>query len=337
MPDNNRYQSAFSHIRASDTLRTEVLNMKPEPANVRRPRRPLRPVLVAAILLCILVGSAFAVALNGNLLPYFEEQWKELTGTALSEDQNQLITGMTTELGDRVVAGDNAMTLESVIVGENAVWVLTRLEAPDAAFSPDARYDVFGFDGQITPAAASSGYGFSVQSSTVNADGSLSMLMLFSAALDAETALNSGDYCLELDFEAVIDNSGTPHTTVAEGPWHFSIPLDAAEPEQSRTLENLIVPAQIEVPGSGSELVTVELTDPVVTSTGLRFSYVGENTAMLTIAAELHDGTVVPAAVGLAGLQGTGSEWHAAYQWKLPLNPNDIAALRFGDTVIPIA
>lgn len=334
MPDNNRYQTTFSHIRASDALRTEVLNMKPEPTKVRRTRRPLRPILVAALLLCVLVGSAFAVALNGNLLPYFADQWQNLTGTALSEDQNQLITGLTTEIGDRVVAGEDAMTLESVIVGENAVWVLARLEAPDAAFSPDARYDVFGFDGQITPAAASSGYGFSVQSTTVNADGSLSMLMLFNAALPSETALNSGDYRLELDFESVVDNSGTPHTTVAEGPWHFSIPLDSAEPEQSRTLQNLLVPAQIETAGS-SESVTVELTDLVVSSTGLRFSYVGENTAMRSISAVLRDGTVVPAAVGLAGMQG--SEWNAAYQWKLPLNPNEITALRFGGTIIPIA
>ena len=83
MSDKNRYQSTFSHIRASETLRMEVLNMKPENTNIRSRKRHWKPLLITAVLLCLLAGTALAVALNENLLSYFETQWYNITGNSM--------------------------------------------------------------------------------------------------------------------------------------------------------------------------------------------------------------------------------------------------------------
>lgn len=309
--------------------------MKPETVKIRSPKRHFKPLLVAAVLLCLLAGTVFVAAISGNLLSYFETQWQKLTGNTMDESQSQLIHNLTTEIGDRVTSGDNSITLESVTPGENSVWILLRLEAPNTTFSEGNFYNFHGFDCTIVPSPVSEDVGFmglTIQSEIVNTDGSLSMLLLLDASLPEDTALNSGDYTLNLLFEDVLDST-TANLQVVEGFWEFSIPLQPAKYETSLAVQDLTVPAQIEDTG---EIVEVPLTDVFISSTGIRFSYTGEG-HMLSITAILKDGTTISTATGGSSRLGTSSTYAVNYQWSVPLNSDEIAAIQFGNFRVPIA
>ncbi len=336
MLNRTQYQAAFSHIRASETLRTEVLNMKPETREFRFPKRRLRPLLIAAACFCLLAGTALAIALNGTLLSYFETQWQAITGRSMEPSQSQLIQSLTTNIGDRVTSGGNTMTLESVTLGENSVWILLRLEAPATTFTQRNFYGFYGFDCAITPSPVPENTGFmglTIQSETVNDDGSLSILLLLDTALPTDTALNYGNFTLTMQLHNLIDRTSAELRTVAEGTWDFSIPLQSADREASRSIQDLTVPAQIE---ETRESVEVELHHVVISSTGIRFSYTGEGDVS-SISAILKDGTIIPATSGSSSKLGTPDTHSASYQWSVPLNPDDITALQIEDFQVAIS
>ena len=58
------YQRAFDHVTASDHLKKEVLEMTKQEQDILRRRIP-RAVLIAAVLILVLAGTAVAVSVPG--------------------------------------------------------------------------------------------------------------------------------------------------------------------------------------------------------------------------------------------------------------------------------
>ena len=92
------YQRAFDHVTASDHLKKEVLEMTKQEQDILRRRIP-RAVLIAAVLILVLAGTAVAVSVPG-IQDWFRQYWQETAGdTAMPAEQEEAIGQMTQSVG----------------------------------------------------------------------------------------------------------------------------------------------------------------------------------------------------------------------------------------------
>lgn len=92
------YQKAFDHVTASDRLKEEVQNMT-NPERERLRRQIPKAVLVAAIIVLILAGTAVAVSMPG-IQDWFRQYWQETGGdAAMTAEQEAAIGRMTQSVG----------------------------------------------------------------------------------------------------------------------------------------------------------------------------------------------------------------------------------------------
>lgn len=123
---NDLYRKTFDEVHASEALRQEVLNMtKQEKAVVRR--QVPRMVLIAAIVVLALAGTALAAALPG-IQEWFSQQWTKETGKAIEKDQMGIITGLTNAVGVSDTVDGVTVTVDSVTRGEDVLWLLLEAE-----------------------------------------------------------------------------------------------------------------------------------------------------------------------------------------------------------------
>ena len=118
----------------------------------------------------------------------------------------------------------------------------------------------------------------------------------------------------------------------AEGTWRFSIPLTVESRSPVVAIEKAEVPSWSPATDEySSEPVT--LTDIQISDTGIRFRAAGE--FISDVSAVLKDGTEVRNSGGGGGVEEDGT-YTFSYTWVVPVNVEDIAALRFGETEIPV-
>lgn len=92
------YQKAFDHVTASDRLKEEVLNMTKQEKETLRRQIP-KAVLVAAIIILILAGTAVAVSVP-SIQDWFQQYWQEASGdAAMTAEQAAAIGQMTQSVG----------------------------------------------------------------------------------------------------------------------------------------------------------------------------------------------------------------------------------------------
>ena len=92
----NRYRDMFDEVRASDTLRQEVLHMREQNTSARR-RLPMGGLVAAALAVVLLAGTALAVT-SPTLRDWFARKWAEGTGGDISEGQAMVIDSLTEEV-----------------------------------------------------------------------------------------------------------------------------------------------------------------------------------------------------------------------------------------------
>lgn len=123
---NDLYRKTFDEVHASEALRQEVLNMtKQEKAVVRR--QVPRMVLIAAIVVLALAGTALAAALPG-IQEWFSQQWTKETGQPIHKDQMGLIDQLTDAVGVSATVDGVTVTVDSVTRGEDVLWLLLEAE-----------------------------------------------------------------------------------------------------------------------------------------------------------------------------------------------------------------
>lgn len=98
---------------------------KQEKAVVRR--QVPRMVLIAAIVVLALAGTALAAALPG-IQEWFSQQWTKETGKAIEKDQMGIITGLTDAVGVSDTVDGVTVSLDSVTRGEDVLWLLLEAE-----------------------------------------------------------------------------------------------------------------------------------------------------------------------------------------------------------------
>ena len=350
---NSRYQEMFDEVRASDTLKQEVLRMQNQ-ENGRRTRRRL-PVagLAAAVLAVVLVaGTALAVA-SPSLRDWFAWEWAERTGGNISENQALLIDSLTQTVGESRTVGDVTVTVDSLTVGGDALWALVDVEGVDVLAKE--RYSFDGIYVEILPdpngGSVLGGASYSMGSIGLTEDGAARMLLEFSGIFSTGNQINNGDYTLELRLRdlTLCRRAGERDEVIYEGEWSFSIPLT-----ESMVPTIAIDSAVVELGAGGEEAegtetasgVTITLWDIRVTATGISFytAYSDDEAvervqmaalSYLEAAVILSNGTEVTTGSG-GGSRTEDGGWYCTSQWPVPLNVADVTAICIGGTEIPV-
>ena len=347
----NRYRDMFDEVRASDTLRQEVVHMREQNRGARR-RLPMGGLIAAALVVVLAAGTALAAA-SPTLRDWFARKWAEGTGGEISESQALLIDSLTETVGESQTVGDVTVTVDSLTVGGDALWALVDVEGVDVLAKE--RYSFDGIYVEILPdpngGSVLGGASYSMGSIGLTEDGAARMLLEFSGIFSTGNQINNGDYTLELRLRdlTLCRRAGEPDKIIYEGEWSFSIPLT-----ESMVPTIAIDSAVVELGGAGADMeeatassgVTITLWDIRVTATGLSFytAYSDDEAvervqmaalSYLEAAVILTDGTEVTTGSG-GGSHTEDGGWYCTKQWPVPLNVEDIVSLRIGGTEIPV-
>jgi len=332
-----KYREIFEEISAPDSLRQRVKQISAAERRETGRRRIPKGALIAAVFAVVLTGSTLAaVGLPGSIPTWFAARWEEVSDEQMSEEQTMLIESLTQEVGVSDTSHGVTVTLDSVTVGDSTLWLLLRAEG-DLSVPEEAELCHFGRakaefrfspDREKTPGGYTVDYGFVEETE----EGGLIFLMRQSFTLTGENSLTEGyDGVLRLD-DLMWNDS-----TVVEGTWKLPFTISPVEREVL-ILESAVVPV-VDREADRKELA-VELKEIRVTSTDIRFVQEAE-TAELYPAFDgvvLEDGTEIGCAGGGSRWVGelyTG-QWASNYYWSLPVETEQIAGLRFGDTLIPV-
>ena len=346
----NRYRDMFDEVRASDTLRQEVLHMREQNTSARR-RLPVGGLVAAALAVVLLAGTALAVT-SPTLRDWFARKWAEGTGGDISEGQAMVIDSLTETVGESQTAGDITVTVDSITVGGDALWALVDVAGVD--FAAKERYSFDSIYVEILPDPSEGAYGgasYSLGSIGLTEDGAARMLLEFSGIFPTGNQINAGGYTLELRLRdlTLCRRAGEPDEIIYEGEWSFSIPLT-----ESMVPTIAIDSAVVEL-GAGAEDmedaaassgVTITLWDIRVTATGLSFytAYSDDEAvervqmaalSYLEAAVILTDGTEVTAGSG-GGSRTEDGGWYCTSQWPAPIDVEDVTAIRIAGTEIPV-
>ena len=330
-----QYCETFEEVRASAKLRTEVLRMREQKTGRRR--RLSAGALVAAALTAVLAGSCLAVAVNPALREWFSREWNGATGGALSENQAMLIDSLTQKVGESAVSGDITVVVDSITVSDDILWAL--LDVEGMTFHDGKHYSFSGIDVEITPdpsEGAVGSMGYSVGSIGITKTGAARMLLQFSGTFSTRNQINSGGYALELHLEDLCQNlGGGGEKVLVQGEWDFSIPLLVDDLSPVITIDSAEV-MNLSKTGDGEiiETETIALEDIRVSATGISFQS-ADSFNILSAAAILRDGTEVRESDS-GGTRMEDGSWYTSIHWPVPIDVEDIVALRIGGTEIPL-
>ncbi len=336
-----RFQKMFDEVRPSRRLQEEVMNMTTRER--KRTRRLPKKALIAAAILAVLAGTAVAtVGAPGTLRGWFAQEWEESTGSAMGEKQLALIDQLTKPVGASDTQNGVSVTVDSVTVGNSALWLLLKISGEYPA-QEDVGYNFRRMELTIdpdpdevdTPGGASLSYPYS----GVAEDGRLTLLVHYSMDLAGQTSLLDKARQVTLTMEDLVQKDRTKlddDKTLKEGTWSITFPLEPGDTGTVLTLEEIQVPARN---WDTQETTVITLRDVQLSATDLCFAQDAEDQAWEPekCVLILDNGNEVNWFSGSSRFWDEGETlWGSVWQWQVPVDLSQAAALRFGDVEIPL-
>ena len=357
---------AFDHIRTPEKWKAELfdkINGSPEKGVNRclyQHTRHLSLAVVIVAVIALLCTAVFAAGGFTGLVTWFNDIWRDRTGTDLSEMQIQTIEGMTKEVGQSVTADGITVTAQSVFVGESEIQILFTASSSGTHFKDNVKYTFSDFEARIEPNPIGEGAPpancFSIVSYKVDETENVVYFVLeYSATVPPGNSLQDGGYAVTIELNDLIsldegstvvmkysgeDVSNAGAAQSYGGEWSFSFPLPAAERETSLRLEDVVVQTKVYElkPGETSYGITeeIELHDITVTSGGISFTceYQEGYHMSFRAAAILSDGTEIADKGGGGEINGT--TWRKRLLWLSPVDIEELAAVKIENQVIEI-
>ena len=332
------YQTLFDQVHAPQRLREEVLQMTKQER--RKSHRISKGILAAAILLVILAGSAIAsVGMPGTLRDWFSREWETLSGTPMTEEQLAFVDALTQPVGSSDTQNGVEVMVDSVTVGNSTMWMLLKVrgdypvvgETGDECLYHFSGMDLL-FDPDPDQVNTPGGYGMDVPYVAVAEDGVLTMMIRFTIDLAGQSSLLDGSREVTL----LLNNLMYSDRVLLEGGWTVTFPLEASGERTVKTLEEIQVPA---MDLDTREIKTVTLYDVEISSTDITYVCSAEDQMWHPMACslELADGTVVEDSGGASRFRDEAyTQWSSVYYWQVPVDLEQVTAVWFGETEIPV-
>ena len=336
-----KYQQAFDHVAASDRLKEEVRNLtKQEKQTVRR--QVPRALIAAALVALLLAGTALAAGMPG-IQDWFRQYWQEATGQAEMDAAQAAGTEDAAEspsAGTTAAASEVTVTVDSVTAGKTNLWILLRVSGKYEA----GRYYAFE-TGRLEGAPQKElsdtvtferGVMFSQDGSRVLENGSLEMLVRY------ECPDPNADMTESRSMTLVLENLTVDRGVLVAGRWELPITLSAMPTQPPIVLENVMA-SVIQIPMNEGVYRPVTYQKVQVTTGGMQITCAPEDVDD-TLANYRNMALVLKsgAEIGADGGNGTrdgeteDSPWVLSFGWKLPVDLDQAAALRLGETLVPL-
>lgn len=318
-------EKAEKLLRSLTDVKEDYILEMDKTNNRVRPRR--WPLAVAAVLVvALLCGGVAAAAYGDTIAGWFQQTWRQITGQEMGEGHMALIQSLTQDIGLSQTVDGVTVTVDSAAVGEDRVFVLLRVEGLRA--SRDGVYGLepcgFEMERDFNDHNVRS---LSAPYIGLNEEGALLFLLEYESALSFFTP-EDGTLPVRLSVGGVTRNRDGRAQELAAGDWSFDFSLELSEAFQSIALGDL----ETDIDG-----IHLSIRELEINSTGIKFRS-GPSAADIlpgSFVAVLSDGTEIACDEGGGAMTEEG-DFLSSCHWQAPIDLEDVAALRIGETEIPI-
>lgn len=302
------------------------------------PRRRLSVALIAAILALLLIGTGVAaVSYGDNIQNWFSHYWEEITGQSMSKEHTAVIEHLSQEISVSQTVGDVTITVDSATVGDDNFFLLLRVDGLN--FSDKHSYNFLMGTMETIPDPLVNGafVGWGTDYLGVDGDGSALLLLNYEYLSDSVFVQDTRPLQVWLRLENLARDAHTDREKIiAEGEWYFSFAID-----RSRPIEIISLPdTEVMATNSEKQEIPVTITNIELTNTGLRFQYnYKEGTLFISeqrIAVVLKNGNTIVTNGGIGSPTEENVNMSYTYQWLVPVNLDEVAAIQIGKVQIPV-
>lgn len=292
-------------------------------------RRKLTAVLVAAIMAGLLMGAGLVAAVYGDSIQgYLRHYWNAVTRQEMDAEHLALLDNLSQEIGLNRTQGDVTVTVDSALVGNDAFFLLLRVTGLDFSKRHSYEFRTVSMEVDPSPAGALTAYG--VQFQGIDGDGAALILMDYGYSA---AAYRPGPQPFQVELTLENLGSSADGEILAEGRWAFRFALDRSQPIPVLQLPE----KEFRVKALSVSGVLRELQ---VTATGIRFQvhYTAHHPAYMPHPkVVLKSGIVVSNQGGTGTVDEDGLTENYSFLWAVPIDIDEIAAIRIGDTTIEVA
>lgn len=301
--------------------------------------RHIRAALIAAMIAALLMGTVAAAAIYGtDIQSWFAAQWEALTGQPMSDNQAEIIDHLSQSIGLSQSADGVTVSVDSAAVGDDCFYLLLRVSGVELS----KRYD-YGFEDfelEINPdiSADTSGMGgYEIQ--YLGLDNDKTALMLLKHEYVSENSAEQDNSSLDITLgltNLVRTQNAKVDKVLAEGEWKFTFTLDRSQFLQAVKLPDTRM--QVYNPYT-QKTVSITITDIELTCTKLRFQYDyhnGELAPISGITAILESGVTIDCSSTGGYVLTDNVTLACSYQWRIPIDIDEVAAIQIGNTRIDI-
>ena len=250
-------------------------------------------------------------------------------GTSAPADQGE-------SAGRTAAASEITVTVDSVTAGKTSLWILLHISGE---YQPETHYSFWSGMLEGAPVKrfeemgilVSAGVEFSRNDTRVREDGSLELLVRY------ESPDPTADLTESREITLVLKDLTADGEVLVKGRWEVPISLSATETQPPVVLENVTVPLTVD---GVTRQVTYQKVE--VTATGVQLTCAPQDwadaLAFHDVALVLTDGSEIASEGGNANWAGEAdvSPYVGSCGWKLPVDLDHAAAIRFGETTVPL-
>ena len=233
-------------------------------------------------------------------------------------------------------ASEVTVTVDSVTAGKTNLWMLVHISGE---YEAGKNYSFWSGRLEGAPKKVLADMGLVVQTGIIFSrdgtrvleDGSLEMLLRY------ESPDPTADLTESRTMTLVLEDLTADREVLVKGRWEVPISLSAVESHLPLVLENVTVPLTED---GVTRQVTYQRVE--VSATGVQLTCAPQDwedaLAFYDVALVLQDGSEVPSQGGSANWEGEAdaSPYVGSVAWKLPVDLDQAAALRFGETTVPL-
>lgn len=336
----NKKKFAEAVSMVDDKYYEEAITYKQNVKTKSVPRfRRLSTALIAAILALLLMGAGVAAVIYGDSIQnWFSHYWEIITGQQMSSEQAVTIDHLSQEIGSSRTVGDVTVTVDSATVGYDNFFLLLRVNGIEFSSEYGYGFEQVIMDVKPDPVNESNGIGsYGFQYYGADGDGSLLLLLDYSYTSGIGNMRDMRPIDITLTLENLLQNPNVDREKlIATGKWNFEFSLDRSVAMEVIQLPDTVI---MVMDYDRQDSVPVTITDVELTSTGLSFGYDyagGTLSIEDSINVILNSGKSIADGGGSGTLLEDGKTLNCSYQWPVPINLNEVAAIQIGSTEIAV-
>lgn len=292
--------------------------------------------LAACLLVVLVSGTALAFSVGDGLKTWFEMSWKAWNGQEMPEEQTAVIDSLTTPLGVSQTVGDVTVTADSIAYSDGYYWILVYAEGP--AFD---KHHAYGFaESRLeveSETMESLSWSWGSEDHTEKSGDHSRTCILIDGEINPDLLeqVEGQDATFTLTMSDFMENptDADGKRLLQKGTWTMEFTVPLTEDENELTVEDF--DTLLTAPGGGS--VPVRVQDIRVNTVGISYTLRSphfedgdeENIHGEAPRAIMKNG----GELGITGGSGKRLEdgsWQIRYNWSMPLDVREIAAVRLG-------